>query len=600
MRGAATLRPAVGYIRMSTDKQEDSPARQRQDILALAERLGYQIDRWYEDHGLTGTESRKRQDFQKLLQDARDGKLSGKAVLLSEQSRMSREDIFDVMAHWKLLRDAGTPIVTCQRGTLSFDNLGGLLTAIVDQYGAREESIKLADRVVSGKRLALSKGQRQGGGLFGFDREIRDEAGQVVRRVPCGAKFLKPANWSSRLVVSAEERAVDAVRLMFNGVADGLSYASVAKDLNRRGYRMPTGGRFHCRTIRRVVTNRAYVGDLVAGVYKGAKFRSLRDEGGHVAENAHEPLVSRDLFNRVQRVVQQRHRVPRATTPGRYLLTGLVFADNGWRLTGATNKGKRYYAMHPRYADEHPEASDLPMFRADIIEQGVLAKLREYLADERNQRTIRAEITRRTRKTEANVASTERRLDEVRAKIDRGTENLALASPADVPGISRLLAGWREDEAKLKESLNAARGGGAPTPEAMQVMSRFDQILDHLGEADRDKFSFAIRHAVKRITLRRTRRGQGEGRVTMWDGAIELRDGVGVRGTIPLADDDIPAPASWRLAVRNLRERGAPAYAHEVASDLGLHRTRVVRMLRQAILAGKVQKVGVRQGYVAV
>ncbi len=172
-------KPAVGYIRMSSDQQQDSPARQRQDIQALAERLGYQIVKWYEDRGLTGTESSKRKDFQNLLTDAKAGAF--RAVLLSEQSRMSREDVFDAMVHWKLLRDTGVKIVTFQRGELDFSNLGGVITAIVDQYGAREESLKLADRVVSGKRLAISKGQKQGGALFGYDREILDETGRVVR-----------------------------------------------------------------------------------------------------------------------------------------------------------------------------------------------------------------------------------------------------------------------------------------------------------------------------------------------------------------------------------------------------------------------------------
>ncbi len=84
--------PAVGYIRMSSDQQQDSPKRQWQDIEALANTAGYKVIRWYEDHGLTGTESSKRRDFQKLLVDASSGKF--RAVLLSEQSRMSREDIF--------------------------------------------------------------------------------------------------------------------------------------------------------------------------------------------------------------------------------------------------------------------------------------------------------------------------------------------------------------------------------------------------------------------------------------------------------------------------------------------------------------------------
>ncbi len=174
-------KPAVGYVRMSSDQQQDSPARQRKDIEALAKQLGYHIVQWYEDHGLTGTESSKRKGFQKLLAEAKSGAFC--AVLLSEQSRMSREDVFDAMVHWKLLRDAGVKIVTCQRGELDFSNLGGVITAIVDQYGAREESIKLADRVISGKRLAISRGQKQGGPAFGYDREILDDTGKVIRRV---------------------------------------------------------------------------------------------------------------------------------------------------------------------------------------------------------------------------------------------------------------------------------------------------------------------------------------------------------------------------------------------------------------------------------
>jgi len=206
-------KPAVGYVRMSTDQQQDSPARQHKDIEALADRAGYCIVRVYEDHGLTGTESSKRKDFQRLLADAQSGTFC--AVLISEQSQMSREDVFDAMVHWKLLRDAGVKIVTCQRGELDFSNLGGVITAIVDQYGAREASVRLADRVISGKRLAISRGQKQGGPPFGYDREIVDETGCVVRRVG------------------------------------------------------PT-----------------------------EKFRSLHDEGGVVCDDAHEPLVSRDLFDR--------------------------------------------------------------------------------------------------------------------------------------------------------------------------------------------------------------------------------------------------------------------------------------------------------------
>ena len=77
-------KPAVGYVRMSTNQQQDSPARQRQDIEALAQRQGFRIIRWYEDHGQTGTESSKRREFQKLLADAKAGNVPGSAALGTE------------------------------------------------------------------------------------------------------------------------------------------------------------------------------------------------------------------------------------------------------------------------------------------------------------------------------------------------------------------------------------------------------------------------------------------------------------------------------------------------------------------------------------
>ncbi len=401
----AKSKPAVGYIRMSSDQQQDSPARQRRDVQALADRMGYEIIKWYEDHGLTGTESSERKDFQKLLSDAKAGSFG--AVLLSEQSRMSREDIFDCMQHWRLFRDAGVSIITCQRGELKFDNLGGVITAILDQYGAREESLKLADRVVSGKRLAVTRGQKQGGLPFGYDREVLDESGKLMRRVTCHETFAKPMNWSTRLVISSDHIAV------------------------------------------------------------------------------------------------------------------------------------------------------------------------------------------------ANVSRIESQLADVRAKLERATENLALANREDIPGITKLLAGWREQESTLKDKLRQANGQHAPSSEAMAVMNRLDDLLSRLDEANREKLAFAIRQTVKRITLRRERRQNERHRITLWDGVIELRDDLGVVGVIPLTDDDMPSPGRWRDAVALMRERGEAVYVQEVADALGINKAFTSRLLAQAVLSGKVRNLGHQKGWIA-
>jgi site-specific DNA recombinase len=318
----------VGYIRMSTDQQQDSPARQRRDIEALAERLGYRIIDWYEDHGLTGTESLNRPKFQRLLRDAKDGKFE--AVLLSEQSRMSREDIFDAMLHWRLLRDAGVKIVTCQRGELDFSNLGGVITAIVDQYGAHEESVKLAQRVVSGQRLRALQGKRIGGMVFGYDREVLDETGEVVRCVHFRERFCKPRNWTTRLVPSADRDAVKAVRWGFNAIRRGHSVGYLAREFNVRGLKTVYGNDFDFSSVFGILTNPAYAGALRAGYYKTGKFCSLGDEGMIVVENAHEAIVAPEIFEEVQRILAGRHRTYAPSSL--YLLSGLIKCVH-WRST---------------------------------------------------------------------------------------------------------------------------------------------------------------------------------------------------------------------------------------------------------------------------
>ncbi len=596
--------PAVGYVRMSSDQQQDSPARQRKDIEALAKRLGYRIVQWYEDHGLTGTESHNRKGFQRLIADAAEG--SFRAVLLSEQSRMSREDVFDAMVHWKQLRDAGVKIVTCQRGELDFTNLGGVITAIVDQYGAREESIKLADRVVSGKRLAISRGQKQGGPAFGYDREILDDTGKVIRRVSPTEKFRRPIEWSSRLVPSRDTRAIEAVRFMFEQIDKGASCGQVARQLNRDGYRTMFGKRWNGSSVRRTVSNPVYIGRIVAGrKRRRGKFCSLYDDGGIVVENAHEPLVPVDLFNRVQKQLERNGTPCTSPKPGKYLLTGVIFLADGRRLQGQTmshsnrKTKRRYYALPAREFEEHPEESDRPTFRADTIEQGVLAKLQAVMSDERTKRSIRREITRRTRKVRTNTSKLESQIANVRAKIERGTENLALADPADVPGITKLLAKWRKEESQLKEKLRAIQGEQAPSPEAVEVIGRLDELLECLSEADREKLAFAIRQTVKRVILRRQRRSNGKHRITLWDGVIELRDDLGIAGTIPLSDDDIPSPGRWRDAMRFIRERGDVVYVQDVADALGVHKAFTSRLLAQAVLSGKVRNLGHQKGWIA-
>jgi site-specific DNA recombinase len=418
----ANLLPAAGYIRMSTDQQEASPARQRAEIEGLAERTGYHVVAWYEDHGLTGTESKNRPKFQLLLADAKKGKF--RAILMYEQSRMSREDIFEAMHHWEALRAANVDMLDCRRGKIDLKNLGGLITAIVDQYGAHDESKKLADRTVSGLKHRLSQGKRaSGAALLGFDKLYRDETGKEARRVTIYERFQKPKNWTLELVPAADVAIVDAVIWSFEQAKAGASFLSIAKGLNARGIRTMHGNKFDNPEIRRMLTNPTYAGVLRAGHQSNGKFRRVDEDGIKIVPNAHVGIVTAELFHDVQdRLAGMKFsRSPR--TAGRYLLSGLMICDHcGRRMYGAINNDKTLKTPGLSYRcaqDAKKGQADCPrpQVNAPYIEAFILKLIRErILCDENRDALIAAGARFQSQKRNSFEQD---QLDEIRRRIER-------------------------------------------------------------------------------------------------------------------------------------------------------------------------------------
>ncbi|MHB8972626.1 MAG: recombinase family protein [Pirellulaceae bacterium] len=151
---------------------------------------------------------------------------------------------------------------------------------------------------------------------------------------------------------TSDQRAVEAVRIMFESAGDGASYGSIARDLNRSGFTTMFGKPFNATAVRRTVSNPTYAGRITAGRERRGKFRSVQDDGVAVRDAAHEPLVSHAAFGRAQRAIRRKYRAPKAPTPGRYLLTGILYlADGGHRLQGYTTGHtgrkfvRRYYGL---------------------------------------------------------------------------------------------------------------------------------------------------------------------------------------------------------------------------------------------------------------
>ena len=471
-RIVAALIAAVGYIRMSSDKQEASPQQQRDAITKLAAKYGYRIIRWYTDEGVSGWKSKdKRPSFQAMIEDAQH-KGDFRAILCWDQDRFSRFEPMEFNYYCHILRTADVKIVSVAQGVLDFETLGGWLTASVNQHAKAQYSRDLSRNVTRGLIARAATGHWLGRPPYAYDRLFTSPDGRQVIRSRSGDGQHAPHGWAVRLVPADDEDAVAAVQQAFELYdATGGSLRSVLLELNAqrekgRGYYWGIG------PLTYALKNNAYAGDTVYGKKFWGRFHNIssgreienaegerdKPDATFVFQNTHEPLVSRELFDRVQAKLKERewkHEKPR-TSP--FTLTGILHCGlYGGRMHGRhqpNGKGKsyRYYVCKTRILGRCTSE----WAPAEAVEDRMIEVLQERILDEGRLADIAAEIAKQagaTKATKGSAAGLRQQLAKLDKQIDRGVENLMLADAGNVPAASRLLKEWRNKRERLAVEL---------------------------------------------------------------------------------------------------------------------------------------------------
>jgi len=316
-----TLLPVVGYIRMSSDKQEASPAQQRGEISRLAAACGYEIKRWYIDEGISGGRS-DRVDFQKMIGDAERDR-DFRMILVWDQDRFSRFEPMEFFYYCFRLKQAGVGIHSCNQGALDLDTPNAWLLTGVTQSG-KSEFLKTLSKNVKRARAANHAAGKFGGGVLPF--------GLTMDRLPPDARGR--ARLSGKPIIHAEAGAI--VAEVFRRYDGGEGANRIAKDLNLRG--VPTAGQINgtrqsCWTalaINRMLCREEYIGKVAIGA----------------ATVACEALVDVQTFGRVQKRLAARKKAG-VRRRGSFALTGLVWcAECGSAMCGTTVSASRGHAYY--------------------------------------------------------------------------------------------------------------------------------------------------------------------------------------------------------------------------------------------------------------
>jgi DNA invertase Pin-like site-specific DNA recombinase len=361
------MKQAVMYLRRSTDRQEQSIGDQRRVIQEWAGKNSYALVREFVDDAISGETAENRSSFQQMIEfvEAAKGKVS--AVLVYDISRFGRTDSDESGFYRYRIRKAGALVIYVTEN-LPKDRVADLILS-VKQFQTREYLVSLSRDTLRGLLTRAMEGYSTGRPTpYGYNRALLDTNGNLLRVIRKGEQVRKEKSDKVRLV-KGEPTEVAVVEGIFETYAQGKGgFRTIADTLNQRGIPAPYGERWRPSQIRSVLTNPVYKGWMVFNRHSMGKFYELRKEGIRerqerrikvnpesewiVVRDAHEALVSEEVFDKVQSMLGERRRTVtnKEIVRSPYLLTGLVYCGN----CGARMSGSRYTRRKSSRMYEYP------------------------------------------------------------------------------------------------------------------------------------------------------------------------------------------------------------------------------------------------------
>jgi DNA invertase Pin-like site-specific DNA recombinase len=300
---------AAQYVRMSTDYQRYSIENQAAVIAAYAQMHNLSIVHTYRDEGESGLKIKNRLGLIQLLDDVRSGQADFDHIVVYDVSRWGRFQDVDESAHYEFVcKQAGIRVAYCAE---QFDNDGSMLSSIVKNIKrvmAAEYSRELSTKVYAGQcrfaRLGFKLGGRVG---YALRREVVDEKLQSRGVLKDGDRKYITTDHIRVRPGTPEEVAV--VRWIFQRFLQVKSELAVARELNRKAVPTNTAEPWTRASVGRLLRNENYLGNLIFNrrSYKLRETHTYNPPELWIrAEGCIDPIVDRDVFLRVQKIIKER------------------------------------------------------------------------------------------------------------------------------------------------------------------------------------------------------------------------------------------------------------------------------------------------------
>ena len=360
------------YARVSTDQDEqiNSLENQVQYYTELIQsKPNWKFVPGYVDEGISGGSTKKRDNFNRMIRDAKAGMFD--FIITKEISRFSRSTLDSIKYTQELLDyNVGVFFQNDNINTLDTDSEFRL---VIMAGVAQDEIRKLSERLKFGFRQAIKNGHVLGNDkLYGYDKK------------DC--------------VLTVNEEEAEIIRIIFDLYGNQrLGTRTISKRLMELGYTSREGNAFNTLTIRHILENPKYKGWYCGNKSQSVDYRTKRnvllDESEWVMypDPSIPAIVPEELWNRANALYKRRREEMKSHSSGisfhnRYPYSAKIYCEEHGttfhRQVIQTKKGQqevwqcKVYRSHGRAACSAPQirSSDLDVILSDIFKELVRDK----------------------------------------------------------------------------------------------------------------------------------------------------------------------------------------------------------------------------------
>ena len=366
-KASTQKRRVAGYARVSTDSEEQLTSYEAQvDYYThyIQGRPDWEFVGVYTDEGISATNTKRREGFNRMVQDALNGKID--LIVTKSVSRFARNTV-DSLTTVRKLKDAGVEVYFEKENIWTLDSKGELLITIMSSL-AQEESRSISENVTWGQRKRFADGKVN---------------------IPY-SQFLGYRKGADGLPEIVPEQA-EIVRSIYRMCIEGMSTNAIAKHLTQQGIPTPAGKQVWQRsTIESILRNEKYKGAALLQKKFTVDFlqKKMKVNEGEVpqyyVEHSHEAIIDPEEWERVQMELARRKNSSRRTQcnspfAGKIICgdCGEIFGSKVWH---STSKYRRtIWRCNAKYESGDPCST--PHLYEDDLKQYFITALSQMLTD---------------------------------------------------------------------------------------------------------------------------------------------------------------------------------------------------------------------------